>query len=195
VRTQPTTVGKTQEGHGEAGFTLIEVMVSILVLTVGLVSLLGVFGVAMAATQSSQQDLIAKQLASEAMEGIITARGTSQLSWDQIQNVSSGTNGIFLTGAQPIMLPGTVYGVVGTSDNGGAETLKMPGPDGIVGTSDDVILPLTNYTRQIAINSVTDSNGNTDPTLRTVTITVTYKTPQLKTSKNYILNSYISQYR
>ena len=38
-------------------------MISMVILTVGLVSLLGVFGLAMAATQTSQQDMIAKQLA------------------------------------------------------------------------------------------------------------------------------------
>jgi prepilin-type N-terminal cleavage/methylation domain-containing protein len=182
-------------GRREAGFTLIEVMISIVVLTVGLVSLLGVFGMAVATTQSSQEDLIAKQLASEAMEGIITARGTTQLSWDQIQNVSVGGNGIFLTGAQPINLPGTTYGVVGTKDNGGPETLKLPGPDGIVGTADDIVLPLTNYTRQIQISSVTDSDGDPNPSLRSVTITIAYKTPRFKTPKNYIMNSYISEYR
>jgi len=53
------------------------------------VSLLGVFGLAMAATQTSQQDMIAKQLANEALESVVTARNTSQISWDDIQNVGS----------------------------------------------------------------------------------------------------------
>jgi len=170
-------------------------MVSIVVLTVGLVSLLGVFGVALATTQSSQEDLIAKQLASEAMESIITARGTTQLTWDQIQNVSAGGNGIFVTGFQPILLPGPTYGVVGTADTGAAQQLTLPGADGIVGTADDVKLPLTNFTRQIQIASVNDANGNADPALRTVTITISYTTPRLKTAKTYVLNSYISEYR
>jgi prepilin-type N-terminal cleavage/methylation domain-containing protein len=196
VRTPRRTMA-ARKGRSAAGFTLIEVMVSIVVLTVGLVSLLGVFGLAMATTQSSQEDLIAKQLASEAMESIITARGTTQLSWNQIQNVGAGTNpdGIFLTGAQPIDLPGSTYGVVGTSDNGGPETLRLPGPDGIVGTADDVILPLTNYTRQIQISAVTDGSGNISTDLRSVTITVSYQNPRLRTTKNFILNSYISEYR
>jgi Tfp pilus assembly protein PilV len=68
-------------------------MVSMVVLTVGLVTLLGVFGLAVATTQTSQEDLIAKGLADEALESIVTARNTSQLSWDQIQNVGTG-NGV-----------------------------------------------------------------------------------------------------
>ena len=59
------------------------------VLTVGMVSLLGVFGLAMASTQTSQQDMIAKQLANEALESVITARNTAQITWDDIQNVGS----------------------------------------------------------------------------------------------------------
>lgn len=184
----------------EAGFTLIEVMVSIFVLTVGLVSLLGVFGVAMAATQTSQQDLIAKQLASEAMESIITARNTSQLPWAEIQNTGTGQtpDGIFVTGVQPIDKSGA-DGIIGTADdqtgsNSGPAYLVLPGPDGIVGTSDDVQLPLTNYSRQIQIASVTDANGNVSSTLRTVTITISYQTP-LNATKNYVLTSYISQYQ
>ena len=75
--------------QAESGFSLLEVMISMVILTVGLVSLLGVFGLAMATTQTSQQNMIAKQLANEAYESIVTARNSSQLSWSQIQNTSS----------------------------------------------------------------------------------------------------------
>jgi len=133
----------------QQGFTLIEVMVSMAVMTIGLVSLLGVFGLAMASTQSSQQAAIAKQLADEALEGILTARETANVSWSQIQNTGSG--GIFLSGFQAINCAG-VDGIVDTADDSacGAETLSMPGPDGISGTADDVQLPLTNFRRSAA---------------------------------------------
>jgi len=181
----------------QRGFTLIEVMVSTLVLTVGLVSLLAVFALALSATQGSQEDLIAKQLASEAMESIVTARDTTQMVWNQIQNVGAGTtpDGIFVVGMQPIYNAGT-DGIVGTADdaNAGNAVLTLPGPDGIVGTSDDVVLPLTNYKRQIQITSVNDSNGNLIPSLRMVTITIPYTTTQLRVQKTYVLTSYISEY-
>jgi prepilin-type N-terminal cleavage/methylation domain-containing protein len=73
----------------ERGFSLLEVVISMAVLTVGMVSLLGVFGLAMASTQTSQQDMIAKQLANEAYESIVTARNTAQISWDDIQNTGA----------------------------------------------------------------------------------------------------------
>lgn len=180
--------------RGQKGFTLIEVMISMVVMTVGLVSLLGVFGLAMASTQTSQQNGISKQLANEALEGILTARETANIPWTAIANTGSG--GIFLSGFQPINLAGA-DGIIGTADDSaaGAQKLQMPGPDGIFGTADDVQLPLSNYQRQIAIVPANDANGNPIPTLNVVTITVQYNNPQLKIPQNYILTTYVSQYR
>lgn len=187
---------KTTRGSksNEQGFSLIEVMISMVIMTVGLVSLLGVFGLAMASTQTSQQTAVAKQLANEALEGILTARETNNLTWDQIQNTGGG--GIFLSGAQPAYCAG-VDGIIGTADDAacGLQKLTLPGPDGIYGTADDVTLPLANYTRTIAITPALDSNNNPIPTLNVVTITVTYTPPQSKIAQNYILNTYVSQYR
>jgi prepilin-type N-terminal cleavage/methylation domain-containing protein len=178
----------------ERGFSLLEVVISMAVLTVGLVSLLGVFGLAMASTQTSQQDMIAKQLANEALESIVTARNTSQVTWAQVQNVANG--GIFLDGTNPIYLAGA-DGIVGTADDAvaGEQTLIEPGPDGIFGTADDVQIPLTGYQRTILISPVLDSSGNLVPTLRGVNISVQYATSQAKLPKTYVLSSFISQYR
>ena len=54
-------------------------MISVVILTIGSVGLLGVFGLAVKASQTSQQDMMARQLASEAMESIYTARNSSRL--------------------------------------------------------------------------------------------------------------------
>ncbi len=169
-------------------------MISMVVMTVGLVSLLGVFGLAMASTQTSQQNGVSKQLANEALEGILTARETSNITWAQIANTGNG--GIFISGFNPINKAG-IDGIIGTADDAaaGAQTLDMPGPDGIFGTADDVLLPLTNYQRQIAIVPATDAGGNPIPTLNVVTITVQYTNPQLRIPQNYVLTTYISQYR
>jgi len=188
--------------RAEGGFSLLEVVISMAVLTVGLVSLLGVFGLAMASTQTSQQDMIAKQLANEALESVVTARNTSQIEWDDIQNVgatcssSSGTCGLFVTGATPIYKAGA-DGIFGTADDSlaGMQTLNEPGPDGIYGTADDVQIPLTGYQRTILISPVVDSNNNVVSSLRGVNITVKYSTPQTKVPKTYVLSSFISQYQ
>ena len=180
--------------QAESGFSLLEVVISMVVLTVGLVSLLGVFGLAMASTQTSQEDMIAKQLANEALESIVTARNTSQITWPQIQNIANG--GIFLNGTNPIYLAGA-DGIVGTADDAaaGEQTLTDPGPDGIFGTSDDVSVPLTDFQRSVLISPVYDSQGNLVTTLRAVNISVQYSTTQTHLPKTYVLTSFISQYR
>ncbi len=204
-------------GHGgnsevrkqaESGFSLLEVMISIVVLSVGLVSLLGVFGLAMASTQTSQQNMIAKQLANEQYESIVTARNTTQINWDQIQN-TAGTQycvvlpspcGIFTGNAtapqfQPIYFAGA-DGIFGTADDAaaGEEYLTDPGQDGIYNTADDVQIPLTGYTRAIQIGPLFDVNNNLITSLRSVTITVQFTTAQSNQQKTYVLNSYIAQY-
>ena len=188
----------------QGGFSLLEVVISMALLTVGMVSLLGVFGLAMASTLTSQEDMIAKQLANESYESIVTARNTSQINWDDIQNTGSTncpiTNasscGIFLNNANPIYNSGA-DGIFGTADDAtaGEETLQDPGPDGIYGNADDLHIPLTQYQRTIGITPVLDSGGNPISTLRSVTITMQYYTAQSKLQKTYILNSYISQFQ
>jgi hypothetical protein len=148
--------------------------------------------------------MIARQLGSEAMESIYTARNTSQITFAQINNISNG--GIFTDGATSVKCAGA-DGILGTSDdascltasgatcpNGGVQCLNEPGPDGIVGTADDVILPLSNYTRQIQITSLLDTNGNIIPTLVSVTITISYSVPKVEVKKTYVLNEYVSSY-
>lgn len=183
--------------QAQGGFSLLEVVFSMVLLTAGLVGLASVFGLAMVTTQTTQQDMIAKQLANEQYESIVTARNTGQINWDQIQNVGSvdcpitgtATCGIFLTGAQPIYNAGA-DGIYGTADDevAGMQTLHEPGPDGILGTADDVYIPLTGYQRTIVLTNV-------DTTLRSITITVQYTTTQAGVTKTYVLNSYLSEYQ
>lgn len=178
----------------ERGFSLVEVMISIVVMTIGLVALLGVFGLAMASTQTSLQNSISKKIANEAVESILTARETQSLTWAQIANTGDG--GVFLSGFQAVDCAGA-DGIFGTADDAacGPETLILPGPDGIFGTADDIQMPLTNYQRSIAIAPALDQNGNPIATLDTVNVTVQYTNPQLKTAQNYIITTYISEYR
>ncbi|HUO16034.1 MAG TPA: prepilin-type N-terminal cleavage/methylation domain-containing protein [Verrucomicrobiae bacterium] len=188
------------------GFTLIECAISMAVLTIGSVSLLGVFGLAVQASQTSQENMLARQLASEAMESIYTARNESEISWAQIQNVSNG--GIFTDGLVNVMCAGP-DGIIGTADdtscltasgavcpNGGIECLTDPGPDGILGTADDVILSLSNYQRQILITPLytTGSNPTLIQTLEQVSVTISYTVPQTTVPKTYTLTEYVSEY-
>jgi prepilin-type N-terminal cleavage/methylation domain-containing protein len=188
IASVPNTVF-CETNQSRRGFTLIEVLVSILVITVGLLSLLAAFGVAMEATHTAKEDMLAKQLAQEAMESIVTARETANVTWSQIQNVGP-SGGIFVTGLQPVRQAGA-DGIIGTADDSAApaETMQDPGPDGIVGTADDgPPIQLTNFRRSILLAQAAT------PDLRTVTITVQYTTTRNQT-RSYILSGMISQYR
>ena len=194
--------------QAENGFSLLEVVISMAVLTVGMVSLLGVFGLAMASTQTSQQDMIAKQLANEAYESIVTARNTTQITWDDIQNQGSTTCtvtgasscGIFASPTAPLPMyqavtTGTYAGILGTTSDVGQPEQTLQDPGGVYQTADDIMIPLTGYQRTILISPVYDSSGNLVGSLRAVTITIQYSTSQTQLPKSYILNSYISEFQ
>jgi len=76
--------------HAQRGFTLIEVMIAVVIMTVGLLAVMASFGTAITATASAQEDLIARHKALDAMESIYTARNSQQLPFASINNVSAG---------------------------------------------------------------------------------------------------------
>jgi prepilin-type N-terminal cleavage/methylation domain-containing protein len=190
----------------QGGFSLIEVMISIAILTIGSVGLLGVFGLAVKATQTTQEDMVSRQLAAETMESIYTARNSAEIGWPAIANVSNG--GIFVDGLQSVKCAGP-DGILDTADdsscltasgatcpNGGIECLTEPGPDGVLGTADDVVLSLANYQRQVQILPLytTGANPTLIQTLAQVSITIQYTPPSQSTPKQYVLNEYVSAY-
>jgi Tfp pilus assembly protein PilV len=82
-----------------AGFTLIEAMISIIILSFGVLSLAAIYAQGIMYASLTQYDYIAEKKAEEAVETIFTARDTKVLTWAQIQNVSTG--GVFIDGARP----------------------------------------------------------------------------------------------
>ena len=59
---------RRSQASGQRGFTLVETMIAIAVMTIGIVSLLAVFGTAVTVTEFGQENLIARQKALQAME-------------------------------------------------------------------------------------------------------------------------------
>jgi type II secretory pathway pseudopilin PulG len=171
-----------------AGFTLIEAMISIVILSFGVLSLAAVYAQGIMYASLTQYDYIAEKKAEEAVETIFTARDTKVLTWAQIQNVAQG--GVFLGGAQPLLDPGP-DGLVGTADDNAAlpdSIIIGPGPDGILGTADDKVVNLNPWmTRTITIAAVT---GETN--LRQITITINYQMGRMQ--RTYTLISYISAF-
>jgi type II secretory pathway pseudopilin PulG len=192
----------SRKRSGQGGFTIVETMIAIAVLSFGILTLMATFATAVGATQNAQQNLIARQKALEAMESIYTARNSQQITFAQIANISSG--GIFTSSATQLLAAGP-DGLVNTADDtnfpasgacpAGPEGLTLPGPDGILGTADDVCMSLSNFTRQITISNVLESDGITvNPNLRQVTVTVSYTTGNYGKSYNYTVNALISSF-
>jgi len=161
----------------ERGFTLLEVLIAMAVMVTGLLAVAYGIGLGLEAVQMSTMDTIAREKAREAMEDVFTARDTAAVQFSQICNIpTSGgnpNNCLFVNGPTP-MYTADQYGLVNTtlSANNQIETYQTPGPDGILGTADDVIYNLTSFQRSIAVASLSSSDGYT--ILAQVTVTIQY---------------------
>jgi prepilin-type N-terminal cleavage/methylation domain-containing protein len=194
----------------ERGFSLLETMIAIGVLSVGLMGAAAVIAQGMTRVASSPYDVITTQKAVEAIESVFSARDSHKLTWSQIQNVNGATGsdgGVFIDAPTNLLVAGQ-DGLVGTADDGGVapswtsrttlESMVWPGKDQLIGTADDVTVTLSQYKRQITIRDIPNEPLNCglpgpDPcTLRSVTVTVVYYAGGNK--RTYTLATYISNY-
>jgi type II secretory pathway pseudopilin PulG len=176
----------------QTGFTLLEAMVAITILSFGILSLAAVYAQGIQVANMTQLDYIAEKKAEEAVETIFAARDSKVLAWTNVRNVtgSGGANdGVFLVGPRPLLAAGP-DGLYGTADDVTAQpdvVIIGPGPDKILGTADDIVMPLTNMTRTIVIVDVPGESG-----LRQITITMNYTAGKMY--RQYTLISYIAQF-
>lgn len=154
-----------------AGFSYIDVMIAIVILTVGILALLSGISGAVLMSRGQEQQLMAKHIAASAMESIMSVKETDpvRMGWKAVGNVGSNPDannvpqGIFLTGRQQA-----------TTD---------AGPDEVIGTADDNGTSLTGFQRQIVITDICDPDrpspncqppGTGPIRFRSVQITVYY---------------------
>lgn len=112
----------------EAGFSYIETMTAIVIMTIGILGALSALSYGVMAIGESEQRTKAKEIAGSTMESIFAVRDMVEVgaipSWDKIAiNAGSGP-GIFLNGWNPVR--------------------ENPGADGIYGTADDACAPTGN---------------------------------------------------
>ncbi|HET9995327.1 MAG TPA: prepilin-type N-terminal cleavage/methylation domain-containing protein [Candidatus Acidoferrum sp.] len=185
------TSTKRRNKH-QSGFTLLEALIAIVILSFGILSLAAVYAQGIQVAAMTQMDYIAEKKTEEAVETIFAARDSKILAWTNIRNVTGlgGANdGVFLPGAQPLLAAGPdgLYGTVDDVVTSPMTVITGPGPDGILGTADDVVMSLQGMTRTIAIVDVPGESG-----LRQITITMNYTVGSLK--RQYTLISYIAQF-
>jgi prepilin-type N-terminal cleavage/methylation domain-containing protein len=180
-----------------AGFTLIETMIAMLVLSIGVLGLAATLASSLAYMNSSENDYIAQQKAAEAVESIFTARDLGQATWSSICKVGSAlcTGGIFLNGAEPLCDPGN-DGIIDTADDfngtacsGQADAILMPTTAGTINSTTASRVPLSNYNFQRTITITAFPNV---ANLRTITVLITYKAGVFQ--RSYTLTTNISNF-
>ena len=196
MRKQPAASRKGKRAEG-AGFTLIETMIAMLVLSIGVLGLAATLASSLAYMNSSENDYIAQQKAAQAVESIFTARDLGEATWSSICNVGSSlcTSGIFVNGAEPLCDPGT-DGIIDTADDyngtacsGPADAILMPTSAGTINATTASRVPLTNYNFQRTITIAAFPNV---PNLRTITVLITYRAGTFQ--RSYTLTTNISNF-
>ena len=177
----------SNRARDDAGFTLIEAMIAMVVLSVGLLGLAQAFYIGMQHMSTSSANLVAREKAREVIESVHSARDTRTITWAEIRNVADG--GLFLNGQQPLYAAGA-DGLINTADDeaAGVESPRSPGPNGVLGDDDDEFTPLTNFQRQVEIVELNPVN----PDLREVRVTITYTVGSQP--RTYRLRTFISAF-
>jgi prepilin-type N-terminal cleavage/methylation domain-containing protein len=174
--------------RNDAGFSLIESLVAIAILSGGMLAIAAAFLQGTVQLTGSDLDVLAREKAAEAIENVFTARDTRTIQWAQIRNIEGpdgNAGGVFRDGPQPLTRAGT-DGLVNTADDGQAlETLVRPGPDGLLGTADDVTQALMQFTREVVIRDVSQS-------LRELRVIVRYRVGGV--IREYTIATLISSY-
>lgn len=181
-------IKKNMNKNSEKGFSYIDVMCAIVILTVGILALLSAITFSVVQTSAQHEQLAARQIAASTLESLMSAKetttaqaGVTQLGWISIGNVGSNPDeggtprGIFLTGFRPVRADAGLDRIVGTADDTGAE---IPG-----------------YQRQILIEDICDpdrpssncpSPGPYSVRIRAVTVTVTYRAGSVQRQEQII---------
>jgi prepilin-type N-terminal cleavage/methylation domain-containing protein len=144
----------TQHKRQESGFSLLEMIVAMFILTIGLLGVASAIGYALMASNSGRGLTNAKLLVVSALEQMETLRNSGQLNFAEISN--SQVSGSSFTAFPTTFLP----------------VSTVPGPDFVYGTTDDPgrtnpALAINGVTRQILITSLS-------PTLKKIQVTLRY---------------------
>jgi hypothetical protein len=170
---------------------MLEMVIAMLILFIGLIATASAISYALSVGNRGRGVTNSKLLVVSILEQMETIRNTKQLTYAQIANTGNVDNtgatyafAGFPTAAQPVSI--------------------NPGPDGIFGTADDLLvlgaggtyqtdptLALPGYTRQITIVDL-------DSTIKKITVTLTYPGPagdiQTLTASSYLNNDAGSNY-
>ena len=172
LNNQSRARAKVGQLDSESGITILEMVIAMIILTVGLLGLAASIGYAVTVSNRGRNLTNTKLLAVSLLEQMETLRNTEQLTFGQIANAGAVDNtgatwnfAGFPTGYNPISVNPGPDGIFGTDDD-----MINPGPDNTYGTGDDFTDPtwgIAGYSREIVI-----TNLNTN--LKRIQVTVRY---------------------
>jgi hypothetical protein len=171
----------------DSGFSYLDVLIATTILLVGVLALAGAMTSAVVLTTDSEQQLVAKQQASSALEAIFSARDIDALGFDAVGNVGDPAvpGGVFLTGRQRIWPSAGADGIIGTTDD-------ALGRDGTPSSGDEGV-PDPTFERQIVITDIPNPDRPTAPiSLRQITVTIFYSVGSNQRQETYV--SYIADF-
>jgi prepilin-type N-terminal cleavage/methylation domain-containing protein len=105
----------------QEGFTYIELMIAIIILTIGILAQLSALSLSMLRASETEQRNEARQIASSTLESIFSARDLGNANginnWEAINLSDVNSNGIFKSGWNPIREDAGQDGIHGTADD------------------------------------------------------------------------------
>lgn len=148
-------------------------MFALIILMVGIMAMLSAISWSIVQANGSEQQLLAKQVATSTLESIMSVKETDplRLGWAAVGNV----------GSNPDPATGVAQGIFPT----GFQAVRVDaGPDEIAGTADDTGATIGQLRRRIVVTDVCDPDrpspvictpaGTSPVRIRTVQVTITY---------------------
>jgi type II secretory pathway pseudopilin PulG len=168
--------------NNQNGFSYLEVIFSILLLTIGIVAVLSSISMAMLRAQIGEKKNTARQMTSSALESIFAVRdlrnNNALNNWDAINNAGT-LSGVFLTGWRPIRESSGKDGINGTADDACNAGVACPGTSGYTNTSPEII----GFQRRIVITDLPET-GIPEIRKKRIDISVRYATGQIQQVEN-----------
>jgi prepilin-type N-terminal cleavage/methylation domain-containing protein len=161
----------------QEGFTYIEVMIAIVILTVGILAQLSALSLSMLRASETEQRNVARQIASSTIESIFAARDLGNANgisnWDAVNMSDAHAQGIFRSGWNPIREDAGIDGIHGTADDACDD-----GTNCTVGGYTNTSQPAVGFQRKIEITDINEP-GVTEVRKRRLDVKVRYFVGQI----------------
>ena len=167
-----------KEPKNQSGFSYLEVMIAITILTIGIMAQLTALSFSMLRATESESRNAARQIAASTIESIFAARDLGNANginnWDAINLNTVNPNGIFVAGLRPIREDSGIDGITGTADDACAA-----GTNCTVGSYTNASALVDGLEREIVITDIVET-GIPEIRKRRIEVRIRYFVGQLE---------------